>query len=243
MQELIKIEKRVIGAEEVNAVSARELHKALEIKKDFSNWIKAQIDRAGLRENVDYIVSMKRIEREVGSTNQKNYTLTTDASKHISMMSQGQKAHAVRDYFIEVEKMYRAEHDSSSLVPVLRMMVKQQDSILEILKALSERVKSSEMSETLSSEQLGKVRGCVSLASEAVCECFRDYTHSHAQKLIYQRLNNMLGTPSYIYIPQHAFDEALKIIKEIEQNHKRRASELKSEKLLERDLVFVMPQF
>jgi len=54
MQELIKIEKRVIGAEETNSVNGRDLHQALEIKKQYSEWIKSQISRAGLRKDVDY---------------------------------------------------------------------------------------------------------------------------------------------------------------------------------------------
>ena len=44
-----------ISGEVQQTVNARELHDFLEIGKDFSNWIKAQIDRAGFVENVDYV--------------------------------------------------------------------------------------------------------------------------------------------------------------------------------------------
>ena len=45
MKEIVKIYNTVkIGNEEVNAVNARDLHKALDSKKDFSSWIKARID-------------------------------------------------------------------------------------------------------------------------------------------------------------------------------------------------------
>jgi len=94
LKELIKIEKQIIGAEELNAVNARDLHSGLEIKKDFTNWIKTQIQRAGLQENVDYVVSTVSSS---GGRPQKNYIITTDASKHIAMMSQGTKAQEVRN--------------------------------------------------------------------------------------------------------------------------------------------------
>ena len=38
------------------AVSARDLHKFLESKRDFSNWIKDRIEKYGLIENQDYEV-------------------------------------------------------------------------------------------------------------------------------------------------------------------------------------------
>ena len=63
MTELIKIEKRVIGAEDTNSVNARDLYTTLKIKQEFSNWIKAQINRAGLRENVDFITFHEKVKR------------------------------------------------------------------------------------------------------------------------------------------------------------------------------------
>ena len=44
MKQLIKIETKTIGNEEINAINARELHEFLEVGKDFSNWIKGRIE-------------------------------------------------------------------------------------------------------------------------------------------------------------------------------------------------------
>ena len=61
MQELIKIEKNVIGTDKTNSVNARELWKNLEIKKKFADWMNHQINSLGLELNVDYIlISPKR---------------------------------------------------------------------------------------------------------------------------------------------------------------------------------------
>ena len=105
MQELIKIESNIIGAEEVNSVNAKELHAVLGIKKDFSSWMKNQINTLGLEENVDYIVFTQKGENpKLGGRPQKEYIITTDTAKHISMASRTPKGKEVRSYFIRVEK-------------------------------------------------------------------------------------------------------------------------------------------
>lgn len=103
MNELIKIQSEVVGTRTIDSVKARMLHKALGITKDFTNWIKTQISRARLQINIDYII----IDIKSNGRPQKEYILSTESAKHISMMSQGKKAEAVRDYFIKVEEEYR----------------------------------------------------------------------------------------------------------------------------------------
>lgn len=106
MNEIIKISSEVIGTKKINSVRGRDLHKALGITKDFSNWIKVQIQRAGLRINIDYIIFDEKVEAGVGSTFRKEYILDARSAKHIAMMSQGKKAEEVRDYFVQIEEQY-----------------------------------------------------------------------------------------------------------------------------------------
>ena len=51
MTELVKVE--VKNGEQL--VSARELHEFLEVKRDFSTWIKDRINKYGFEEGVDFI--------------------------------------------------------------------------------------------------------------------------------------------------------------------------------------------
>lgn len=102
MSEIIKISSEVIGTEKINSVNARELHQVLEIGKDFSNWMNAQINSLGLEKNVDYIV----YEVKGNGRPQKEYIITTDTAKHISMASRTAKGKEVRNYFIQIEKEY-----------------------------------------------------------------------------------------------------------------------------------------
>ena len=107
MQSLIPVRQEMIGADRVNSVDARELYKVLEIKQEFTNWIKSQIDSLGLEENIDFISFDKKVKREKGATIRKQYILTIDIAKHIAMASRTQKGREVRRYFIEVERRYR----------------------------------------------------------------------------------------------------------------------------------------
>lgn len=102
MNEIIKISSEVIGTEKTNSVNARELHQVLDIKKQFTHWIDIQINSLGLEKNVDYIV----YEVKGNGRPQKEYIITTDTAKHISMASRTSKGKEVRNYFIQIEKEY-----------------------------------------------------------------------------------------------------------------------------------------
>ena len=60
--ELVKVSQIQIGADNVNAVNARDLWKALDSKQEFSHWIKNRIDKLGLIESRDYGVFDKIIK-------------------------------------------------------------------------------------------------------------------------------------------------------------------------------------
>ncbi len=83
---LSKSNTRFIGNEEVQTVNARELWKTLEIRRDFSNWIKSQINSLGLEENFDLITTrQKRRIANGGYKEVTEYILTLDTAKHIAM--------------------------------------------------------------------------------------------------------------------------------------------------------------
>ena len=63
------------------------LHAFLEVKKDFSNWIKKQIGRARLVEGRDYIIFAQKGKNTGRGRSSLEYHLTIDAAKHIAMMS------------------------------------------------------------------------------------------------------------------------------------------------------------
>ncbi len=104
MNALIPIRHCLISEAQVQTVNARELHAFLEIRKDFSSWIKAQIERARLLENRDFTkLTQKGGLACIGQT-RIDYFLTIESAKHISMLSGTEKGFEVREYFIECER-------------------------------------------------------------------------------------------------------------------------------------------
>ena len=69
------------------AVSARELYEFLGVQKDFTSWIKFYISY-GFEENTDYIVFVENNVNlnPLGGRPSKDYFLTIDAAKEISML-------------------------------------------------------------------------------------------------------------------------------------------------------------
>ncbi|MCW4629680.1 antA/AntB antirepressor family protein [Marinomonas rhodophyticola] len=53
--QLITLHTRSINEQTLDTVNARELHAFLEVGRDFSNWIKARINRYGFIEGEDFM--------------------------------------------------------------------------------------------------------------------------------------------------------------------------------------------
>ena len=58
--------KTTFKGETVETINARELHKWLESKQDFSTWIKRRIKQCNFIENVDFVSLHQKVERETG---------------------------------------------------------------------------------------------------------------------------------------------------------------------------------
>lgn len=86
----------------IRAVSARELHEFLEIETHFKDWIIRMLDY-GFEENLDYIVSLKNEQNPnpLGGRPSKDYFLTIETAKEISMLQRTEKGKEARRYFIE----------------------------------------------------------------------------------------------------------------------------------------------
>lgn len=104
MRELIRIDRTQINGAEVNSVNARDLHKVLESRYQFADWVKTRLEETDARENIDYIVFSEKSEKGRPLI---EYALTTDIAKEIAMLERNEIGKKVRRYFIEVEKAYK----------------------------------------------------------------------------------------------------------------------------------------
>lgn len=103
----INTSKAHFNGETINAVNARELHKWLESKQDFSTWIKKRIKQCRFIEGVDFVLLHKKMEQVSGAKHLIEYLISYDMVKHLSMLEKSEKGHLVRIYFIEQEKIAR----------------------------------------------------------------------------------------------------------------------------------------
>jgi anti-repressor protein len=87
-------------------VSARELYHFLQVKSDFTDWIKKMI-AYGFSEGLDYALLKKKVSHPKGGFITHEYDLTLDTAKEISMIQRSAKGKEARQYFIECEKRYQ----------------------------------------------------------------------------------------------------------------------------------------
>lgn len=158
MNELIKIQTTEQGEQQV---SARELHKALEIKTRFSLWVEQNFKM--FVEGTDFegvVVTTPYREGSEKVQTLQDYSLTTDMAKHIAMMSGTPKGHDIRNYFIQVEKQWNSpelmmarslEYANKQLlgyesqIAVMKPKVEMHDKFIATGKAISIREAAKEM--------------------------------------------------------------------------------------------------
>lgn len=98
MRELITIKQNEAGEQ---LVSARELHKKLEISERFNNWFERML-KYGFIENIDYTGC--KIFNTQAKQELDEYILKLDMAKQICMLQRSEKGTVFRLYFIECEK-------------------------------------------------------------------------------------------------------------------------------------------
>jgi phage anti-repressor protein len=123
MSELIKVENR----DGIETVNARELHKFLEVGRDFSSWIKQRIEKYEFEETVDFTPVLGN---STGGRPELVYYISFDMAKELSMVENNEKGKQARKYFIELEK------ESKKILSPAEFMVQQSQILLAQEKEL-----------------------------------------------------------------------------------------------------------
>ena len=108
--------------EGIKVVMARELHKGLEVKTAFKDWINRRLSECDLIEGEDF---SSVLSESSGGRPSKDYLLKLDAAKEVAMMERNEKGKKYRRYFIEVEKKYNQQVlNTRNLSPQLQLLIK-----------------------------------------------------------------------------------------------------------------------
>jgi phage anti-repressor protein len=100
----LPISSGTIGNISQLTVDARSLHEVLEVKRDFSTWIKGRISKYSFKENEDFIVFTKSGENPLGGRSSLEYRLSVNMGKELAMVENNERGRMVRRYFIECER-------------------------------------------------------------------------------------------------------------------------------------------
>ena len=111
MNNLTLLENELVPVYETSTgekvVYGKDLHKKLEVKTDFSTWVKRRFNECDATENEDYEVFLISGENSNGGRPQIDYIIKLDIAKEMAMLERNNKGKQIRRYFIEVEKKYK----------------------------------------------------------------------------------------------------------------------------------------
>ncbi len=102
---LITVAESTVGESTLQTVNARDLHTFLEVKSRFNDWVVRQIEFYGFTQDVDFTT----ILCGEYSPPRKDYHISIDMAKELSMVERTAKGKQARQYFIAVEKAYREQ--------------------------------------------------------------------------------------------------------------------------------------
>lgn len=94
-----------LGIDEEGMTTARKLYEFLGMdNKNYSRWVKSNItENQFAEENIDYWVFVMNEENPLGGRPTKDFKLTAQFAKKLSMMSKSERGEQAREYFTTVE--------------------------------------------------------------------------------------------------------------------------------------------
>ena len=112
MKALIAIHQQSVNNQPLPTVSARELHRFLEVGRDFSNWIKGRIEEFGYESGRDFLAitgspDLANQKGRGGDRRSIEYHLTLDMAKELAMIERSPMGRVARKYFIKCEQLAR----------------------------------------------------------------------------------------------------------------------------------------
>ena len=134
---------QVLNTKAVPTVNARAVWRYLESKQQFSDWIKARVEKYGFIEGVDYVVHIF-MNNPLGGSHTKDYYVSTNMAKELGMVEGNAKGKLIRRYYIFCEELAKEQHKTLQKLVELEKAVTNKETyhINEKLKELELRLNS-----------------------------------------------------------------------------------------------------
>jgi anti-repressor protein len=156
-------EIEVINKKEEQWVSARELAENLGINMTkFSRWADDNILSAGFILKSDFLIHSQGTKGRP----KKDYLLSIETAKHISMMSRTERGRDIRDYFIKIHDAYingqikQLEIESADRINYLERAVDQRDEYISTIIKEAEKIMPKDPIGTESRPRINLRRAC-----------------------------------------------------------------------------------
>jgi len=107
MKDLVKFTPQLVDGASIETVNARDLHAKLEVRRDFSNWIKGRVGEYQFVEGQDFVIDSPNLANQSGRGGDRRsveYHISLDMAKELSMLENNTKGRQIRRYFIARER-------------------------------------------------------------------------------------------------------------------------------------------
>ncbi len=101
----LPITERMINDEVIKTVNARTMHEFLQVRKDFTSWLKDRIEQYGFVENADYLLTKIGEQLSSGTKYKTEYYISIPMAKELAMVERNERGKMARQYFIECERI------------------------------------------------------------------------------------------------------------------------------------------
>lgn len=191
-------------------VSARELHKSLEISKRFSAWF--ETNSQGFIENEDYRGAYLKVQgnQHGGEQEIQDYSLSVDMAKHICLMSRTEKGKECRQYLIDLEKAWNTPEQV--FARALKMADQTIAKLKDTNKSLAEKIE-ADRPKTIFADAVSASHTSILIGDLAKLICQNGYQIGQKRLFQWMRDNGYLmvsgssrNMPKQKYIEQGLFE-------------------------------------
>jgi len=218
--QLIPVASRPVGSESIPTVNARDLHSFLEVGKDFSGWIKDRITQFDFSENQDFVITEVLSSPNSASAKarpqvMKEYALSLDMAKELSMVERNAKGKQARQYFIECERVAKSvpalPTDPMAILKLTFEAMEQSNQRLAVVET-----KLQELNDNIRMHQWQCYELKLAVNNKAF-DFHKQYGVEYKQLYpgIWNRVKLEMRVSSYPAIPATQFDKALAFVKSL----------------------------